>query len=151
MPPAAPTMPPPPPPLPTNWCRREGPSPTRPVARPPVALQAPTRQGVRPATEDLADRVDAELREQQNRLQQQEQDRSRRMGGPKGTLQTTSAVPDIAALAAAMTFAAAREGDAGPHVDVDIKLRETLRAAIILHEILSPPKAIRTAPEMWEI
>ena len=36
-------------------------------------------------------------------------------------------------------------------VTVDLTDRRRAREAIVFHEILSPPKGIRSQPEMWEM
>ena len=40
---------------------------------------------------------------------------------------------------------------AAPAVAVDLSNPDTLRQAVIYHELLSPPKALRHDPEPWEI
>lgn len=105
-------------------------------------------------------RVTDELRHEQERRQRGELQRRRRMAARQSPEADTGAIegrlvhvrPKTAAPAApALGADPARLGQpAGAAVQVNLSDPEEARRAIIFHEILAQPKALRRAPEMWD-
>ncbi|MCE5279274.1 MAG: hypothetical protein ABFD92_05190 [Planctomycetaceae bacterium] len=110
--------------------RPPAPAPPPPLPRTQPQRPAPQRRG-RPE-KDLADRVDQELLHQQQRMADADSSRQRRMGAPN-----------------VRVVQEAQEAVTSPFAAVLAKT-DTARSAIVLHEILSPPKAIRQGQEMWD-
>jgi len=112
----------------------------------------PTRPAPPPAPQpEQAVRVSEELRLRQQRQAQIEQDRQKRLGARVSPESDTNAIearlvsmhPDEAGTTAPMQISRAG-GIAGLRTLADA------RKAIILHEIFSPPKALRKGGEMWD-
>jgi len=128
------------------------PAPRRPVpARrvPPPARAEPIR--LEPVElEPAARSVEDELVLQRRRLEQQQRLREARMKA------RTPPEADTAAIEHRLVHLRGRgavtgEGHAAPTIEVDLADRDRARAAIVLQEILSPPKALCRGPETWEL
>jgi hypothetical protein len=113
------------------------------TARPGFSVEEHVRT-VRDQTDlDVVDEVEERRRQE---MEQKDALRLRR-------LQTAApAEADTAAIDARISHFQRMEvqQDQVARVQVNLASRRTLRDAIIFHEILSPPKALRNTPEMWD-
>jgi hypothetical protein len=138
------------PPIPSAQRPRPAASQIRPAAPVARAPFAPAE-----ASGDLAEEVDQEMVAQQERRRQQDEDRSHRMAaihlakapqlGGISRLRAKSVAP-----AAAPAVAAAQAAAPAPPLELDLRDPQQLRMAMIFHEILMPPKALRQAQDLWE-
>lgn len=125
--------------------------PPIPQVRPrrvPVPAQGAAEEHVRTVRDDVdLDQVDEEVIHMQQEIERKLATRQQRM-------QTTApSEADTAAIDARISHFKRMEQtrEQVARVIVDLKGRNALRAAIIYHEILSPPKALRQGPEMWDV
>jgi hypothetical protein len=106
-----------------------------------AAPQAPVQQPVR---------VSQELRMRQQRQSQIEADRQKRLAMRKSPESDSSAIEArLVSIRAAETDTAPRKiGTIGTIMQLDTPA--AAKRAIIMHEIFSPPKALRQGGEMWD-
>jgi hypothetical protein len=123
------------------------PLPQIPQRRAPVSPRPIAEEHTRTVRdhEDL-DKVDEEVEQMRQGIEQKLTTRHQRM---------ETAAPseaDTAAIDARISHFQRMEvqQDQVARVQVDLGNPRALRAAIIYHEILSPPKALRQGPEMWD-
>ncbi|MCE5327590.1 MAG: hypothetical protein LLG01_14385 [Planctomycetaceae bacterium] len=133
--PAAPSVPPP---LPNAQQRRQGQRRPAPQRRDLAQVEA---------QEDLAQSVDQEMLRQQQRMSAAESSRQQRMGELH--------IPEEDSAAIEQRLLHVRPAQQGHKAALSplaalLANRDTARKAIVLQEILSPPKALRHGQEMWE-
>lgn len=122
----------------------------RPQRRPVPQQQRPPQRPPRPAEPEPA-RVRDELRIQQQRRRQIEAERARRLGAHK------PAVADTAAIEDRLVSIEPAQGPAPPvpglvsGLDIGLLTPADARRAIVMHEVLAPPKALRRGAEIWDL
>jgi len=127
--------------------QRPAPRPQQRPQRRPVPQQQPPP---RPAAPEPV-RVRDELRIQQQRRRQIEAERARRLAAPK------SPQADTAAIEERVVSVEPAQGPAPPvpslagGLDIGLLTPANARRAIVMHEILAPPKALRRDAEIWDL
>lgn len=112
--------------------------------------QARAPRAVQPTQPEQTVRVSEELRSRQQRQTQLDTDREKRLGAQ------VSPESDTDAIKARLVSVRSSEADTAPgqiseaEVIPSLKTLADARKAIILHEIFSPPKALRQGGEMWD-
>ncbi len=121
--------------------------PARP--KPPAVPQARrTRQPEPIAPQPV--RVSQELRQNQQRQAQIEADRRKRLAARKSPESDTNAI-EARLVSVRPKDALTTPGEIGKIAAiVELNTPAEAKRAIILHEIFSPPKALRTGGEMWD-
>jgi hypothetical protein len=107
-----------------------------------------TRQPVPVAPQPV--RVSQELRQRQQRQSQLEADRQKRLATRRSPESDTNAI-ESRLVSVHPEETVTEPGEIG-EIDaiVELKTPADAKRAIILHEIFSPPKALRTGGEMWD-
>ena len=123
----------------------------RKTSRPRPRTVQPTRPAPPPAPPpEQSVRVSEELRLRQQRQAQLERDRQKRMAA------RMSPESDTDAIEARLVSVHSAQGDTPPRQISRVggipglRTLDDARKAIILHEIFSPPKALREGGEMWD-
>ena len=117
----------------------------RAAASGPIILTEAEDQEVEQVVED-------ELRREQQRQARGDADRQRRLAEPKSLVGQRKSVATIRPHVPHVQPEEWRtsEDAAGRRLEVDLADLQAAQRAIIFHEILSPPKALRQEAEMWD-
>jgi hypothetical protein len=117
--------------------------------KPPVAKRSRRPQPV-PITVAPPVRVSEELRLNQQRQAELERDRKKRLASRKSPQSDTNAIESrlLSRRPARSETAPQQIGKIG--IILNLESRDMAKKAMILHEIFSPPKALRKGGEMWD-
>ena len=91
--------------------------------------------------------VDDELKRQQARLRNEEAQRQKRLAKLKALKKQQQAADRLESA----DQEAAQASQKGPGIRIDLTNNRRALAAVVMREILSQPKALRTEPEPWEV
>jgi len=125
------------------------PPPPRVVLPARVTRRLPARRSP-PAPEPAAVRVEEGLARQRRRMDQTEQLRQQRMATAAPAEADTTAI-ESRLIHIARAASHVEDGRAAPSVVVNLRAPADARLAVVYHEILSPPKALRRDRETWEL
>lgn len=104
-----------------------------------------------PQDEEVHQVVEEELRRQQQRLAREQAERQHRLAELKSQVGQRESVVTIRPHVPHAESAEWRTSeDAASRITVDLADPQAARRAIIFHEILSPPKALRREAEIWD-
>ena len=113
----------------------------------PVQLARSTQQA-----SHLGGGVRDEMNWEQQRRDQEDVDRQQRLGSIQSSrTRPTASAAQVVALAAAEAAEEAEAARAETAAEVRLDTIEGARQAILYHEIFSPPKALRSGTEPWEL
>lgn len=93
--------------------------------------------------------VDEEVRSRQRRRKLLDQKQQERLSARQPTEADTAAIESRLLSIKPATIEPAQQL-ARPRIRVDLRAPQNAREMMIYHELLSPPKALRTDPESWE-